>query len=67
MYMDSLLVQSKNKEKKTKQNKVVTSPDGSGNETCGNMFGKGGIPGKWNDLPCSLPAKYLKYPPVILC
>ena len=41
------------------------SSDGS--ENCGNMFGKGDRSGKWNDLPCSRPEKYLKYAPVILC
>ena len=36
-------------------------------EKCGNMFGKGGRAGKWNDIPCSVVPDKLKYTPVILC
>ena len=36
-------------------------------EKCGNMFGKGGRAGKWNDIPCSVVPDNLKYTPVILC
>ena len=36
-------------------------------EKCGNMFGKGGRAGKWNDISCSVVPDKLKYTPVILC
>ena len=36
-------------------------------ERCGNMFGKGHSLAKWNDLTCSLGAKFLHAAPVTLC
>ena len=36
-------------------------------EKCGNMFGAGSAPGKWNDLLCDVNPVHLKYAPVILC
>ena len=37
------------------------------NEHCGNMHGKGGSEGKWNDLSCDVKEADLKYVPSILC
>jgi len=36
-------------------------------EKCAHVYGKGSTPGKWNDILCSIDAKYLAYAPVVLC